>query len=311
MVRVSIIVPSYNRKEILKEALKALFNQNYPWNQYEIVLVDDGSTDGTEQMVKSLSSPCRLKYLKNRERMGAWKTRNRGIKEAEGEFIIFTDSDVIVLSDFIEQHLNYHKRYGDVIVNGELIQISSLDEVGKKRKGVFDISFSPFDTANVSVRKDFLLEAGLFDESFSAYGWQDIELGYRLIKKGLKRKKNRSALGYHYKEKRSSFNLNYLCEKEKMRGISGALYYRKHPELKVKLATQCNPLFAFAFIGKWVDEKRRGKKLLEFAEKHRIDWLYNSLVKLTTCHYYLQGFRETIKKQENEKNGRTYQKEED
>jgi len=299
MVKISIIIPSYNRKEILKEALKALFNQNYPKDKYEIVLVDDGSTDGTEEMVSSLSSPCRLKYLKNGERMGAPRTRNRGIKEAEGEFIIFTDSDVIVLSDFIEQHLNYHKKYGDVIVSGELIQISSLNEVGKKKKGIFDISFSPFDTANVSVRKNFLLEVELFDESFSAYGWQDIELGYRLIKGGLKRKKNRSALGYHYKGKKGSFNLDYLCEKEKMRGISGALYYKKHPEFKVKLATQCNPLFAFAFIGKWIDEKEKGKKLLEFAEKHKIGWLYSSLVKLTTCHYYLQGFRETIKNQGN------------
>ncbi|MCD6472972.1 glycosyltransferase [Candidatus Aerophobetes bacterium] len=299
MIKASIIIPSYNRKIILKESLIPLFNQNYPKDKYEIVLVDDGSTDGTEEMVKSLPSPCRLKYLKNRERMGAPKTRNRGIKKAEGEFIIFTDSDVIVLSDFIEQHLNYHKKYKNAIVSGELIQISSLDEVGKKRKGILDISFSPFDTANVSVRKDFLLEVGLFDESFSAYGWQDIELGYRLIKRGLKRKKNRSALGYHYKGEKDSLDLNYLCEKERMRGISGALYYKKHPEFKVKLATQCNPLFAFAFIGKWVDEKEKGERFLEFAKKHKIGWLYSSLVKLTTYHYYLQGFRETIKKQGN------------
>jgi len=299
MIKASIIIPSYNRKIILKESLIPLFNQNYPKDKYEIVLVDDGSTDGTEEMVKSLPSPCRLKYLKNRERMGAPKTRNRGIKKAEGEFIIFTDSDVIVLSDFIEQHLNYHKKYKNAIVSGELIQISSLDEVGKKRKGILDISFSPFDTANVSVRKDFLLEVGLFDESFSAYGWQDIELGYRLIKRGLKRKKNRSALGYHYKGGKDSLDLNYLCEKERMRGISGALYYKKHPEFKVKLATQCNPLFAFAFIGKWVDEKEKGERFLEFAKKHKIGWLYSSLVKLTTYHYYLQGFRETIKKQGN------------
>lgn len=299
MVRVSIIIPSYNRKEILKEALKALFNQSYSKDKYEIIVIDDGSTDGTEEMMKSLSSPCRLKYFKNRERMGTPKTRNRGIKKAEGEFIIFTDSDVIALPDFIKQHLDHHKKYGDVIVSGELIQISSLDEVGKKRKGIFDISFSPFDTANVSVKKSFLLEVGLFDESFSAYGWQDIELGHRLIKKGLKRKKNRRALGYHYKGRRDSFDLNYLCQKERMRGISGALYYKKHSELKVKLATRCNPLFAFAFIGRWVDEKKKGKKLLGFAQKHKMVWLYSSLVKLITYHYYLQGFRKTIKKQEN------------
>ena len=244
MIEASVVIPSYNRKWILKKALEALFNQTYPVDKYEIILVDDGSTDGTEKMMRFLSSPCRLRYLRNKKRIGAPKTRNRGIREAKAEIIIFTDSDVIVVPDFIEQHLSYHRKYKDVIVNGELIQISSLEQVGKKRKGILDISFSPFDTANVSVKRDLLLEVGLFDETLSAYGWQDIELGYRLIKRGLKKKKNRKAIGYHYKRNEKSFNsLSFLCEKEKMRGISGALFYKKHPEFRIKVATQYNPLF--------------------------------------------------------------------
>jgi len=302
VIEASVVIPSYNRKWILKKALEALSNQTYPPDKYEIILLDDGSTDGTEQMVRSLHLPCHLRYLKNRQRMGLPKTRNRGIREARGEIIIFTDSDVIVLPDFIEQHLSYHRKYKGVIVNGELIQISSLDQVGKKRKGIFDISFSPFDTANVSVKRNFLIEVGLFDETLAPYGWQDIELGYRLIKRGLKKKKNRNAVGYHYKTAKNSFNdLSFLCEKEKMRGISGALFYKKFPELKelkVKLATQCNPLFAFSFIGKWIDEKEGGRKILEFSKRHKIGWLYSSLVKLVECHYYLQGFKETMKKME-------------
>lgn len=295
MVKVSVIIPTYNRWWILGKSLEALFNQNYPKDKYEIILIDDGSTDDTEIMIESLSPSCKFKYLRNEKRMGIPKTRNRGIRKARGEYIIFTDSDVVVIPDFIAQHMSYHKKYQDVIVNGELIWVPSFKQIGKKRKSIFDLSFSPFDTANVSVARKHLLEAGGFDEDLLAYGWQDLELGYRLRKAGLKCKRNRHALGYHYFKKKSLSDLPSLCEKEKMRGTSGALYYQKHPYLSVRLATQCNPLFLLAFIGKRIEKNKKGRKILSFAEGHRINWLFSLLVKLIASHYYLMGWREGMK----------------
>lgn len=294
MVEVSVIIPTYNRWWILGKSLEALFNQSYPKDKYEIILIDDGSTDDTETMIESLSPSCKFEYLRNKKRMGIPRTRNRGIRKARGEYIIFTDSDVVVIPDFIAQHMSYHKKYQDVIVNGELIWVPSFKQIGKKRKSIFDLSFSPFDTANVSVAKKHLLEVGGFDEDLLAYGWGDPELGYRLRKAGLKCKKNQYALGYHFKKKSLS-DLPSLCEKEKMRGTSGALYYRKHPHLSVRLATQCNPLFLLAFIGKWIDKNKKGKKILSFTEGHRINWLFSLLVKLIASHYYLVGWREGMK----------------
>jgi len=295
MVEVSIVIPTYNRWWILKKSLEALFNQSYPKDKYEIIVVDDGSTDDTKTMIEPLSRSCKLKYLKNEKRMGIPRTRNRGIRKARGQYIIFTDSDVVVTANFIEQHVNYHQKYHDVIVNGELIRVPSFKKIGKKRKRIFDFSLSPFDTANVSVARKHLLEVGGFDEDLLAYGWQDLELGYRLRKAGLRCKRNRHALGYHYFEKNSLSDLPSLCEKEKMRGTSGALYYQKHPHLSVRLATQGNPLFLLAFIGKWIDENKKGRKILVFAEKHHINWLFSLLVKLITSHYYLMGWREGMK----------------
>jgi len=294
MVEVSVIIPTYNRWWILGKSLEALFNQSYPKDKYEIILIDDGSTDDTETMIESLSPSCKFKYLRNEKRMGIPRTRNRGIRKARGEYIIFTDSDVVVIPDFIAQHMSYHKKYQDVIVNGELIWVPSFKRIGKKRKSIFDLSFSPFDTANVSVARKHLLRLGGFDEDLLAYGWQDLELGYRLRKAGLKCKRNRHALGYHFKKKSLS-DLPSLCEKEKMRGTSGALYYQKHPHLSVRLATQGNPLFLLAFIGKWIDENKKGRKILVFAEGHRINWLFSLLVKLIASHYYLMGWREGMK----------------
>jgi len=295
VVEASIIIPTYNRKSILEKCLKALFNQNCPKDKYEIILIDDGSTDDTRTMIESLSPSCKLKYLRNEKRMGVPRTRNKGIRQARGKYIIFTDSDIIVTPNFIRQHMNYHKKYQDVIVNGELIRVLSLKQIGKKRKSIFDLSFSPFDTANVSVARKHLLEVGGFDEDLLAYGWQDLELGYRLRKAGLRCKRNRHALGYHYFEKNSLSDLPSLCEKEKMRGTSGALYYQKHPHLSVRLATQGNPLFLLAFIGKWIDENKKGRKILVFAERHHINWLFSLLVKLITSHYYLMGWCEGMK----------------
>jgi len=295
MIEASIIIPSYNRKKILQKCLEALFNQTYPKDKYEIILVDDGSTDGTDKMVFSLKPSCRLRYIKNEKRIGQPRSRNIGIDLAQGEYIIFVDSDIIVVPEFVEEHIRYHKIYKNSIVNGQLIYISSLDEVGKKRKSIWDISFSSFNTANVSVKKEHLDKVGRFDMDLLPYGWQDVELGYRLRKMGLKSRKNKRAVGYHYRKWADVENISFLKEKEFMRGMSGAIYYKKHPCLKVKLSVRGNPLFAFSFIGKWLDQSPEGKKFFLWAKKTNIEWLKAALIKLILCHYYLQGYEKKIK----------------
>lgn len=298
MIEASIIIPTYNRKYILEKCLEALFSQDYPKDKYEIILIDDGSTDGTEQMVKSLSPSCKLHYIKNKKRLGQSKSRNKGIELARGEYIIFVDSDIIVVPEFVREHLEFHRLYKDVIVNGQLIYICSLKQVGEKKKGFWDISFSSFNTANASVKKEHLIKAGGFDEDLLPYGWQDVELGYRLKKMGLKKKKNKKALAYHYRKWGDTSDLTFLKEKEFMRGVSGALYFKKHPCLKVKLSVKGNPLFAFAFLGKWMEEAPQGKNFFSKIEKKNIKWLNAALVKLILCHQYLQGY---TKKMENNK----------
>ena len=296
MIEASIVIPTYNRKSILEKCLEALFNQDYPNDKYEIVLIDDGSTDETDKMVASLDPPCRLKYVRNNKRLGVPKSRNRGIRLARGEYIICVDSDIIVVPEFVQEHLKYHQLYRDGIVNGELIYISSLEQVGKKRKGVWDISFSSFNTANVSVKKKHVDKVGGFDVVLLAYGWQDVELGHRLKKIGLKNRKNPEALGYHFRKWADASSLDFLKEKELMRGMSGALYFKKHPSFKVKASVKGNPLFGLAFIGRWLDKDPRGKRLFSRLQKRDIEWLNAALIKLILCHYYLQGYHQEMNK---------------
>lgn len=296
MIEASIVIPTYNRKSILEKCLEALFNQDYPNDKYEIVLIDDGSTDETDKMVASLDPPCRLRYVRNNKRLGVPKSRNRGIRLARGKYIICVDSDIIVVPEFAQEHLKYHRLYGDGIVNGELIYISSLEQVGKKRKGVWDISFSSFNTANVSVTKKHIDKVGGFDVDLLPYGWQDVELGYRLKKIGLKSRKNPEALGYHFRKWADTSNLDFLKEKELMRGMSGALYFKKHPCFKVKASVKGNPLFGLAFIGRWLDKNPGGKRVFSRVQNRDIEWLNAALIKLVLCHYYLQGYHQEMNK---------------
>ena len=105
----SVIIPTHNRREVLKKVLISLFDQTYPRKAYEVIVIDDGSTDKTEAMINELNAPCSLAYLRQ-EKKGSVAARNYGLSEARGEVIIFIDSDVIVGPDFIEEHLSSHKQ---------------------------------------------------------------------------------------------------------------------------------------------------------------------------------------------------------
>lgn len=112
---IGVIIPTYNQKDSLKETIESLLDQSYPKNKYEIVVVDDGSTDGTEEMVQKLNKserpPSNFLYLKQ-ERKGAAAARNLGIRKSKGDFIFFLDSDVCLeknaLKLLMEQIQNEH-----------------------------------------------------------------------------------------------------------------------------------------------------------------------------------------------------------
>jgi len=297
-MKVSIIIPTYNRKEILKEALRFLFNQRYPKEDYEIVVVDDGSTDGTEEMIKSLSSPCRLVYL-HQNRKGPHIARNLGIQNARGKIIIFIDSDIFTPPDFINEHIKFHRRFGDVVISGPTVRTDKLKDVFKdikRRKFRESLAWSgpSLITSNLSVKREFLLKVGGFDEEFVGMGWHDWELGLRLKKLGLKVKRNVEAIVYHYNRKRDLSDIPSLCEKIKERGINAVLYYKKHPSLKTKMGIRAHNLFFNKFIW-WIDNDF-GKKLLLSAEKRGDRFWLNLLIQWKLSYAYTEGLKEGMRK---------------
>lgn len=292
----SIIIPTYNRRSLLKRVLRALFSQTYPPDKYEIIVVDDGSTDGTGGMVRRLKAPCTLRYFRQRKG-GPSAARNYGIKQARGEIIIFIDSDILVDSHFVQEHLEYHQKYPRIVAKGPVIHTHTLVHPTGERGKLKDMSTAFFATGNCSVEKKTLLKAGLFDEDFKEYGWEDLELGIRLKKQGLRTVTNKRAVGYHYRKKPTLADLPVLCAKERMRGRTAVLFYHKHRTFEVKYMTHISYFFfALDWLLNWNNwiNKKWGRNLLLWLEKRNSRILLTFLIKIVTSHAYLDGVREAL-----------------
>jgi len=299
--KVSVIIPTYNQKEILAKTLDYLILQDYPKERYEIIVVDDGSSDATQEMVKSkMGSEVGLRYFYQKKR-GPHFARNLGIDKARGEIIIFVDSDIFTPPNFISEHVKFHQKFGDVVVSGPTVRTDRLDNVfadanrRKIKKLLFDFSGPSFITSNLSVKRKFLIRVGGFDEEFTGFGWHDWELGLRLKKLGLKARRNINAIVYHYKKKINLSDLPSLCKKKREQGRNAVLYYKKHPHFTVKLGIRPQSLIFDKLIG-WID-KDSGERLILRAAKKGSRWL-NPLIKWKLFHAYAQGLRDGMRKHE-------------
>jgi len=119
----SVVVSAYNRLEALKMCLTALLHQTIESDKYEIILVDDCSTDGTKDYLDKIkNTETNIKYIRHEVNQGLASARNSGIRSAVGEYIIFLDGDIVPEPDFIEKMLFYHAQYLDekIVVIGNL-----------------------------------------------------------------------------------------------------------------------------------------------------------------------------------------------
>ncbi|MDG3493002.1 glycosyltransferase [Pseudanabaena catenata USMAC16] len=237
----SIVIPTYNRLPILQKCLQAMEAQNFT-TPYEIVVVDDGSTDGTVEFLQSHPQkfPHVRLVLQNHE--GAAIARNTGIDVARGEVIVFIDSDLVVTPIFLSAHakaLEKSLANGDrAFTYGQVINTANFDEPTSEPVKITDISHAFFATGNVAIAKHWLLEAGKFDTGFRQYGWEDLELGVRLKNLGLRLIKCPEAVGYHWHPAFTIEQLPALVDVEAQRGRMGVLFYQKHPTWQVRMMIQ-------------------------------------------------------------------------
>lgn len=293
-MKFSVVIPTYNRGDTLKVVLPALASMDFPLENYELLLSDSGSKDDTADLIKKLSIP-NLRFIvgENTGRSGA---RNRGIKEARGEYVLFTDADIIPSKDLLTQHDKYHQKYDNCAVVGCEVRIDTLDEYEKvkgKRENFRTLhpdhreklSWLYFLTGNASAKKKTLIEAGMFDEDFTGYGHEDLELGYRLEKMGVKIYYNKDAVNYHW----HPVEFEEECGRRFLAGISTVRFYNKHKDQAIKLKLGWNPFNFFwhsllsrdGSIMKWMKNKSQTGKFWREA---------------VLQHYWVGGIKEGLKK---------------
>lgn len=240
----SVVIPTYNRKPILEKCLRALESQIYDQliSQYEVIVVDDGSTDATVPWLKAKATEFPHVQLLAQSHQGPAAARNLGVEKAKGDFIIFIDSDLVVTDSFLQSHANALVKYGKVsnrmFTYGRVINTCNFDFPTSEPYKLTDFSAAFFATGNVAIARHWLIEAGLFDSRFQQYGWEDLELGVRLKKLGLKLIKCPDAVGYHWHPPFCLEQLPGMIEREIQRGKMGVLFYQKHPTWEVKMMIQ-------------------------------------------------------------------------
>ena len=243
----SIVIPTYNRLPILQKALRALEIQIFDAElvtNYEIIVVDDGSTDGTIEWLNNTMPELPHLKIYEQSHKGASAARNLGVEQAIGDTIIFIDSDIVVTPSFLQCHATALTQEQQVLGNdkiftyGAVINTDNFEEPTSEAYKIIDFSNAYFATTNVAIAKHWLVDVGLFDLGFDLYGWEDLELGVRLKNCGIKMVKCPEAVGYHWHPAFSLDRLPRLIEQELERGQMGVVFYKKHPTLDVKIMIQ-------------------------------------------------------------------------
>ena len=286
---------SRNRKETLRLVLESLADQSIHPDRYEVVLIDDGSTDGTDEMAKTLDVPYRLTY--GYQPHSALATaRNHGIRLSRGEIMLYIDDDVLADHCLLEEHLRAHEEYQQCVVNGWVNHVETAEIPDKPKFTMADISTSFFWTSNVSVRVEDLFRAGLFDESFKEYGWEDQELGLRLMAIGLVRKTNYRAVGYHIKKPPTRANVEGALRLAEAKARTALHYIKLHPRQRTRFSTGTYPprlaWASFTNLGGGLERYCRRQLKMHLSAQPPADELSAHqrwcLKQLSTIHYYRQ-----------------------
>jgi GT2 family glycosyltransferase len=213
MSSLSVVIPTFDRVDRLREALHALSRQVGRCGDFEVIVVSDGSTDDTDRYLRSSEPPLPVHAI-SQENQGPAAARNRGVEAATGDLILFIDDDVVAGPHLVESHLQAHERLGpDVVVLGPMLsppdfkmspwveweQAMLYKQYDAMSTALWMPTARQFYTGNASLLRRHLVDAGGFDPRFRRA--EDVELCYRRARRGLTFFYEPGATSYHYAQR--------------------------------------------------------------------------------------------------------------
>jgi GT2 family glycosyltransferase len=232
MIEISVVIGTRNQRPTLERVLASFANQTRPGASFEVVIVDSASTDGTASLCTGRCWPFSLRYSR-RENSGKAAARNDAIRQAAAALVFLTDGDVLAHPDLLASHVASQGAHPGAAIVGRQVVVDTLEEIetgGRdalrpgRREGQ-RLRWNELVTGNVSMPRQVLLDAGVFDEDFVGYGYEDYELGYRLARRGVPILFQPSAVNYHWHPVRFEDDLG----RKREAGRSAVLFCRKHP----------------------------------------------------------------------------------
>ena len=237
-MRATIQLCTYNRAQLLDRVLEGCFEQSAPAGTYEVVLVNDGSTDHSPAVIAAAQARATCPFtVINQKNAGLARGRNAGIAAATGARIIFIDDDVLPTPHFVTEHLRSHDEHPCDIVRGAVINTESFENLPPPTYTLGNYSGNFFWTSNVSVPLATMRDIGGFNETFSEYGWEDIDVGLRLRARGLKSILNKKAVAFHYKPRPRTSNVESMIRQARAQARTAVQLAKIHPHWRSHLAT--------------------------------------------------------------------------
>ena len=186
-LRVSVVIATYNRAGLLPRLIAALEAQTLPAGAFEVIFVDDGSTDGTVEVLAALArrSALSIQILgdgRNRRQAAA---RNIGWSKARAPVVAFTDDDCVPTPTWLEQGLQALGAEPRIVVGSTLPDPAQQHLLGPFSRTITVRDATYFETCNIFYRRSDLEAAGGFDEAFSRHGGEDTDLGWRIRRRGV------------------------------------------------------------------------------------------------------------------------------
>lgn len=170
---VSLIITTYNYAQYVERAIRSAMDQTLGENDYEVIVVNDCSTDNTKEVLDNFSSEIRVFHLE--ENLGLAGARNFGIKKAKGQFIEFLDADDYIHKDLLRVQKLFLEENNTL--DAVSVDYYLVDERGKHIKHV-NAEGNPI-ACGIMFRKDFLYNIGLYDEGFRAREEEDLRIRWK------------------------------------------------------------------------------------------------------------------------------------